>query len=720
MNELTISFKNCYGIRSLDYKFDFSTKKVFSVYAPNGFMKTSFAKTFKDFSAGELTTDLVFPSRTTIREIKLDGIDLNNNEVFVIEPYNEQFSSDKLSTLLVNVTLKKKYDEIHANIDKKKDEFLKKLKQLSGLTGKGNFLEIEITKSFITNDFYNLLLSLEETVNNEDKARFGSITYNEIFNEKVLTFLQNNNVKTHIKDYIDKFNELLNQTSFLKKEFNHYNAKTIQKNLKDNGFFKANHTVNLYNGKNKVEDVKEDQLESLLNDEINKVFNDKDLQTKFNAIDKLISNAELRQFRNYIFENKDIIVEFDNLAILRKQIWLSYFKDNKELFNNLLSEYKIGKVEIQNIIQKAKDEKTEWKKVIDNFNKRFSVPFKLVMKNQEDVILKNEIPSVGFVFKDIDEKPVNREELLQVLSNGEKRALYILNLIFEVEIRRKQNLKTFFIIDDIADSFDYKNKYAIIEYLKEISEDSIFFEIVLTHNFDFHRTISSRMDMDRSNKLITSKIGIDLIINQEKYQKNPFKFWKSNLNNDNYLIASIPFVRNLVEFSSDENDSDFIKLTSLLHIKADTNIVTKGDLELIYQNVLRSFNPVHFSNPTIKVVTLIFSTADRIIINPVQTIDLESKITLSIAIRLIAEKFMIKEINDSIFVNSISSNQTFELIKKYKSLFPSENEKIDLLEQVNLMTPENIHINSFMFEPILDMSDNHLKQLYIDIKTKCS
>jgi hypothetical protein len=28
------------------------------------------------------------------------------------------------------------------------------------------------------------------------------------------------------------------------------------------------------------------------------------------------------------------------------------------------------------------------------------------------------------------------------------------------------------------------------------------------------------------------------------------------------------------------------------------------------------------------------------------------------------------------------------------------------------MTPENIHVNSFMYEPILDMSNIHLKSLY--------
>ena len=27
------------------------------------------------------------------------------------------------------------------------------------------------------------------------------------------------------------------------------------------------------------------------------------------------------------------------------------------------------------------------------------------------------------------------------------------------------------------------------------------------------------------------------------------------------------------------------------------------------------------------------------------------------------------------------------------------------------MTPENIHLNSFMYEPIVDMSDEHLRKL---------
>ena len=48
-----------------------------------------------------------------------------------------------------------------------------------------------------------------------------------------------------------------------------------------------------------------------------------------------------------------------------------------------------------------------------------------------------------------------------------------------------------------------------------------------------------------------------------------------------------------------------------------------------------------------------------------------------------------------------SSNNTFELA---------------ILGRVMLMTPENIHLNAFMYEPILDMSKNSLVRLYQDAK----
>jgi len=312
-------------------------------------------------------------------------------------------------------------------------------------------------------------------------------------------------------------------------------------------------------------------------------------------------------------------------------------------------------------------------------------------------------------------KVIDEPELLRILSNGEKRALYILNIIFEVEARKKNDQETLFIVDDIADSFDYKNKYAIIEYIKDISLCDGFFQILLTHNFDFFRTVCSRLDMSRDHKLHTIKSDTQITLIEEKYQNNPFQHWKDNLQtNNSMLIASIPFVRNIAEYSGDHNN--FMKLTSLLHIKNDTHEITLLDLELIHKQVLKNQDDLELPNQDKLVLDLIFEETDKISLINVETIDLEGKIVLAIAIRLKAEQHMITEINDTDYVNSITSNQTFNLYKKYVDKYKDRSQEIELLEQVNLMTPENIHINSFMYEPILDMSNDSLVELYNNAK----
>ena len=39
MNTLTLKLENCYGIRNLYEKLDFSTAQAIAIYAPNGSMK---------------------------------------------------------------------------------------------------------------------------------------------------------------------------------------------------------------------------------------------------------------------------------------------------------------------------------------------------------------------------------------------------------------------------------------------------------------------------------------------------------------------------------------------------------------------------------------------------------------------------------------------------------------------------------------------------------
>lgn len=716
MNKLRINLQNCYGIKKLQKEFDFSTsKKTFAIYAPNGVMKTSFAKTFIDLSKGESSKDLMFPERKTIREIKDENDnEINKDQVFVMESYNQGYKSERESSLLANKELKKKYDDIHKKLDEAKDELLKKLKQLSGL--KIN-IEDEVSTSFSKKKFFDVIEETETEVSKGGKPKFANIIYSSIFNDKALGFLKTKDFKNQIKEYIEKYNELLGKSKYLKQGFDHYKASTIQRNLKDNGFFKAQHSINLYDGISKQEVTKEEDFEKIIQDEKNNILSDKDLSKKWEEIDKKLSaNVDLRSFRDYLFENKEILPELENLEKLAKELWVSYFIDQKDLYEDLSKEYKNGKIEIEQIVKKAKEQKTDWENVIGIFNTRFFVPFELRMENQDDVILKGKVPSVKFSFKDSDGNiQVEENPLLSILSSGEKKALYILNIIFEIEARKKSNQKTILIVDDIADSFDYKNKYAIIQYLKEISEVPIFYQIILTHNFDFFRTVESREVVDYPNCLFSYKTENEVKLEKASGIKNPFiNDWKQNLSDLKKLVASIPFVRNIIEYTKGEDDADYKKLTSLLHWKDDNASFLMSSLKEIFKNTITGVN-FPTDNLTDKVIDKIFQEAESCLIAS-EGINFENKIVLSIAIRLKAEKFMVNKINDPSFVSSITSNQTIALFKKYKSKHPSEIENLKILEQVNLMTPENIHLNSFMYEPILDMSDRHLRDLYQEVK----
>lgn len=719
MKKLNIEMEHCYGIKRLKAQFDFETHgNVVVVYAPNGVMKTSLANTFRDLSLGSQTTDRVWPGKATKRTVVDErGNELAREGVFVIEPYNQEYRSEKISTLLVNDDLRKRYDAIHKGIDAKAEALIADLKPRTGLK-EGIREELADSITHDRKDFFRALGRIKDEVREEKDTPLGDVVYSHIFNPKVTELLADSTFREKVSAYIQKYDELVSKSTFFKKGiFTHNNAADIAKSLHSNGFFKATHSVFLRIGGEKKEIGTLEELESAIQTEKNRILTDQTLKSAFEGIDKLLNkNADLRTFRQCLEQNQVVLPELGNPELLKQKLWVAYLLRSKDKFNELLETFEAGKLKIAEIVDKAKKEQTRWADVISIFNDRFSVPFVVRMENQEDVILKRDAPAISFDFlEDPNDKTsptasVAEGSLIQVLSNGEKRALYILNIIFEVEARKAAKQNTLFVIDDIADSFDYKNKYAIIEYLKELGEEACFRQIILSHNFDFYRTVAGRLNVKRKHRMFASKTNDEVCLNEEFYQKSPFAHWRKHLDEDILLIASIPFVRNLAEFSGD--DASFNKLTSLLHLKADTETITVGDLESLIKGILKDQSALSLNNSARKVTELIFQVASAIAISGTDNHALENKVVLSIAIRLRAEELMINRISDATFVAGITSMQTINLIKRFKLDFPNEKEAIQLFEQVNLMTPENIHLNSFMYEPILDMAADHLKKLY--------
>ena len=715
MKKLNLKLEYCYGIKKLEGIFDFTETNTYAVYAPNGMMKSSFEKTFYDLSKEINSKDIVFPNRDTKRIIQdEDGTDILSHEVFTIKPYNESFETEKLSTLLVKNDLKKEYDAIYDKLEKEENEFIKKLKKTSLSTD----CKIEIINTFQENDKETFLDILEKVLPllNISLQNNHNFRYNDIFdkNGKVKTFLEKN-IDT-LDEYINQYDNLVSNSNFFNQSdnsFGTFQAKSVLKSIEDDSFFEAGHNLKL-NDDSTIKSAKEFVV--YLDEEIKKVVDDPNLKKLFDKVDKAISgNVDLRKFKQVLENDNLLLIKLKNYEEFRKETWLNFLFEHIDVIKSLVALYNEKKAELKKIIDKAKETQTEWRNATDEFNERFKgLPFVLNIKNKEDVILKTDTPTLEFIFNDIEDSTnIDKDKLISVLSQGEKRALYILNIIFEIKARQKLDSKTIFIVDDIADSFDYKNKYAIIEYLKDISKEENFYQIILTHNFDFFRTLESRF-VSRKYSRMVSKTNDGLKIVNASYLK-PFDYFKSKLHSDEkILLASIPFVRNLAEYIG--KNSEFITLTSLLHIKSDTSSITMKDLEDIYKSILADKSNLVLNNHNESVFSHIYNCADMIIVQTSSSIELESKIVLSIAIRLKAEEFMINKINNLTLTGSITKNQTIELIKIFKNKFVTDIENIELLEQVNLMTPENIHINSFMYEPILDMSDDRLKDLYRKIK----
>jgi hypothetical protein len=509
MDKLRLQLEHCYGIRKLDVVLDFFGNGAIAIYAPNGSMKSSLACTFQDIADNRPSRDRIFPNRTTVRIVQDEnGANVDAANVLVLRPF-EEFASkgDATATLLVNSTLRQEYEALHAGVSAARAALIAAIKATSKTKRP---VEREVLSTFATaaGSFDAVLAGLKEELSKDWEPVFKDVPYDVLNDERVVAFLAQGDFRSAIHDYTKKYNELLAASKYFKKVgFNYYAATNLAKELKASGFFKAKHSVSL-SGEEKREVNSEAELQALVDAERAKISEDATLRQKYEELEKQIQkNAQLREFESYLQGNEGLLPELADPAAFNKKLWLSYLKANYALYVDLIDKVEQTVLRSSEIEAQAGQEHTQWQDVIDMFNNRFIVPFHLEVANKIQVVLgKETAPRLGFVFKDgNDHAPVERDALLQTLSTGEKRAFHVLNMLFDIEVRRAAGQQTLLVVDDIADSFDYKNKYAIVQYLSDLAEDQHFKLLILTHNFDFYRTIESRRLVQRKNCFMVSK-----------------------------------------------------------------------------------------------------------------------------------------------------------------------------------------------------------------------
>ncbi|GAA8946122.1 hypothetical protein HpSLK40_09390 [Helicobacter pylori] len=708
--ELKINIENCYGIGKIKEIFlNFSQANSYLLYAQNGVFKTSFAKSLTDLINNEMPKDNFYLKRESKIKIEFNGNRISKENVAVFHSYDEKFSSeDSVTTFMAKPELKQRYDNILSELEKEKKALLKSLK-----SGFDYEKEIETIKN---KSFYEILDNhLTEIENSEEHYFF---KYHDIFDKlgKVKDFV--NKHRDLIEQYFNKYKELLSISKIFKHtevgDFGTNHANDLKKALENDRFFKANHSLMIAG-----EQIKDyNKLSEIFEEEKNKILNNENIKNSFANIEKVINaNKELKAFKDAISRDNTLLIELLNYDSFREKVLFSYLKQAIQNVRSLVELYREKKPEIEKIIKQANKDQKEWESVIKIFNQRFLVPFKVKLQNQKDILLNKDTAQFRFIFfDDNQDMNVQKEDLQKHLSTGEKRALYILQILFEIEARKRSDETQLLVFDDISDSFDYKNKYAIIEYLNDLQECRQFKFLVMTHNFDFYRTLASRLNIPREQiKMIRKNDSREIIFEDGGYLKSFIKCIRDSEKDKDFFVL-IPFMRNLIEYISFQanEDNNYIKLTSCLHMKKDTKNIQIQDISKIFDSVFgtgRKKKKIEEDNSKLY-FKAIYDIAEEIYNDKNRNhIELQNKIIFSIAIRLKVEEWMLNKLNQEF---KSEKNQTRELYDATKKELTDDEKRI--IQKVLMITPENIHINSFMFEPILDISLDHLYTCLEEVK----
>lgn len=697
MQEIKINkLENAYGIKKMIVSVD-NSNKLFQdiIYSRNGVFKTSFSTCLYELSNGneENIKDRITDTSATIKlEIVNDGVSTNNFEnkfiVFSREIYQKHHKklSDygkELELLTIN---QKDKETVEKLITGATEEPLIELKIKSKEIGLDFEKTIDLLGSKDLSYLDNIIYILK-SIDEAPTVQITQVNFKKIF-QKSYDFIDSENFKIQVSNYIDIVNKRVKEELFDEK-FDENNCLLFLNALKKEGFLNRDKKRGLIIQNKEYYDFTE--VEKLFKETIKKIADDpKVLEINKELLKTIGNSVEANNIKKEIVDNPILVKE---LSFGKKNLVRIALKNLGVKTKYWLELLQKTKTELTEILFQVKDKKSYFEEAIDIYKKRFHPVFDIDLVNRQESMLGLEVPYIVFKHKSNPTYELDEDKLYDILSSGEKTTLNIIKFIVEYISNQKNN--PIIILDDIVETFDYSNRYAFIEYINDMVSKGVTL-IVLTHNFEFYKTLSSRV---RLRKLVASvdKKGVVYIQKNKNISKNMENIL--DISNEEMLYFAIPYLREAKTILQEDTSL----LTSCLHYKANTKSIRIKDILSFFpkKNLVIDEDKLYLDG--------LKEQANKM--KDFDEYDIAKKTILSICCRVFLEEKIID--NNINITEGINCNQFAYLKERYKDEL--NDDVVQLMDKVQLATPEFIHGNVFMYEPLVDIDGKYLKEIYKEV-----
>lgn len=696
MEKLIVNkMKNAFGIANLSLN---DNKPYFSqdvIYSRNGTFKTSFSKTLYELSNGNISKirDRISDE---LADLDIKIIDENDTEIIDLTNKFIVFSRDIYENNNKKLSDYTQEYELIA-IDKEDKEYLDELlsngieDSIIELNTACKKMDLDYAKVMDVlelngNNKVEKLIELFELIAEADDNDIAQINLKKIF-QKAYDVIDNEEFKTSVSNYIDVYNNRLNEKLF-DNDFNENNCFDLIGSLKKLSFL--NETKKRGIVMQGTIYYKIEEVEELISNIIKEIATDPQIiKANKELLKNIGTSKESAVLKEEIINNPQLVQQ---LSLGRKGIILSALKKSGIQYDYWITTLNKVKQELTKLLEKVKTKSSIFDEALDVYKSRFHPVFSIEIKNREESLLGLQMPT--FIFRHNRNKDIEIEEikLYELLSSGEKTSLNIIK--FLVEYLANKNNNPFIVLDDIVETFDYANRYAFLEYINDLvrTGSSI---VILTHNFEFYKTVSSRI-RDLRKLEAHSDNGKIYISKNSNLNKNIEDIL--TINNLEQLLFAIPYIReaNIIL----KNDTELFD--SLLHYNQQTRTIKLGQItDLLGENAKINLELDTNKNyiETLKEIVSDFKNIDDN--------NIVKKTILAMYLRIVLEEKIIQD-NYSL-LEGIDNFQLARIQDLYSNKLSDKTNS--LIEKVQLSTPEFIHGNAFMYEPLIDIEAKYLMEI---------